>query len=158
MLAETCLLTDQDIYNSSKPDKYSINFSYLCKCIWLSCWYFPHWCVSGKIENETSIPQELWNFPTKQKAVVNEIISTRVYKFPNGFQELFLDDRYLAPELFILLKMQYKIIVYGTICTNRKEWDKFWWIFLKCSKGVCQRKIILIWSIQNCLVSWKTTK
>ncbi len=34
-----------------------------------------------------------------------------------------MDNRYSAPELFVMLKLKYKILACGTIRTNRKGWD-----------------------------------
>ncbi len=39
-----------------------------------------------------------------QKAVVNAIVSIGLYKDPFGFCELYMDNHYSAPELFVMLK------------------------------------------------------
>ncbi len=66
----------------SKPDKYWIDF------------FIPANASSGhnfiilifirKNENNISMPQDRWHLPRTQKAVMNAIVSTRLYKDPDG--------------------------------------------------------------------------
>jgi hypothetical protein len=37
--------------------------------------------------------------------------------------EIYMDNRYSAPELFVMLQEQYQIVACGTIRSNRKGWD-----------------------------------
>ncbi len=58
-----------------------------------------------------------------QKAAVNAIVSTGLYKDPDRFQELYMDNQYSAPELVVMLKTKYKSLACCTITTNRKGSD-----------------------------------
>ena len=58
-----------------------------------------------------------------QKAVVNTIISSGLENDLDGMRELYMDNRYTSPHLFILLREKYKILACGTIRANRKGWD-----------------------------------
>ncbi len=51
-------------------------------------------------------------------------LSTGLYKDPDGFQELYMDNWYSAKELFVMQKTKYKILSCCMILTNRKGWDQ----------------------------------
>ncbi len=74
----------------------------------------------GKNSENAFIPRELWDLPTAQKAVMNSIIATKLGNDPNGYQELYMDKIYSAPELFVMLKPKNKMLDHGTIRTNHK--------------------------------------
>ncbi len=61
----------------------------------------------GENEHNIGIVKDLWNLPTAQKVVVNEIVSIRLYMDPNGFHKLYMDNHYSALELFVVLKKKY---------------------------------------------------
>ncbi len=74
--------------------------------------------------NNVSLWQNTWNLPTAQKGVVNAVVVTRLCKDPNSYRELFMDNSYLALELFVILTSQYKILACRVICDNRMGWDQ----------------------------------
>ncbi len=104
--------------NNGKLDKYQIEF-----IIHVNAFdghnFIYHINVFLENENISSIPPNLWHLPTTQRAAVNIIVSTRLYKDPDGFRKFF-DNQESAPELFVMLKMQSMILASGTIYTNRK--------------------------------------
>ncbi len=55
--------------------------------------------------------QDLWHLLTTQKYVLNTIVLSGLYKYPDGYLELFMDNCHKEPELFVMLKTQYKILV-----------------------------------------------
>ncbi len=61
--------------------------------------------------------------PNNIKAVANAIVPTRLYIDINGFKELYMNNQYSAPDLFVILKTKYMTLACSTICTNRKGWD-----------------------------------
>ncbi len=63
------------------------------------------------------------NLPTTQKAVVNSIIAKQLGDNPYGYCKLYTENRYSAPEIFVMLKLKYKILAYGTIRPNKKGWN-----------------------------------
>ncbi len=69
--------------------------------------------IREKLKN-IGIAEDLWKFPTTQKADVNAIVSTRLYTDPDRFCESYMDNHYSALELFIMLKTKYKILACGT--------------------------------------------
>ncbi len=70
------------------------------------------------------IAEDLWNLPMTKKVVMNAIVSTGLCMDPNGFHELYMNNCYSAPELFVMLKAKYKTLTCGTVWTNRKCWEK----------------------------------
>ncbi len=54
-----------------------------------------------------SIPLDLWSRPTTQKAVVNAVVSTGLCRDLYGYREVYVDNCYYAPEIFVMLKIQY---------------------------------------------------
>lgn len=104
-------------YNSSKPDKYHIDFSKGLNLIYHIDVY------EGKHATNARIVEEAWMLPTTQKAVVNEIVSCGIATDPDGMLEFFMDNRYTTPELFVLLQEKYHILACGTIRSNCKGWD-----------------------------------
>ncbi len=65
---------------------------------------------------------------------MNAVVSTGLYKDPNGYRELHLDNCYSVVEIFKLLKASNKILAYGIICTNREGWYEFYKNLSKTSK------------------------
>ena len=49
--------------------------------------------------------------PMMQKAVVNARVSSVIVDNPHGMREIYMDDCYLAPELFVMLKEKYKLLM-----------------------------------------------
>ncbi len=68
--------------------------------------------------------KDLWHLPTTQKGVVNAIVLSGLYKYPDGYWELYMDNHYTALELSVMLKAKYKIVACRTICSNHKSWDQ----------------------------------
>ena len=52
--------------------------------------------------------------PTTQKAVVNAIIQAKLGKDPDDMRRMFMDNRYTAAQLLILLREQLDILGSGT--------------------------------------------
>jgi hypothetical protein len=77
----------------------------------------------GKNSSNAHIAEEAWNLPTTQKAVVNAVIALGIENDPEGMREMYMDNRYTSPHLFVLLQEKYKILACGTIRANRKGWD-----------------------------------
>jgi len=74
----------------------------------------------GKNSENAFNPREIWDLPTTQKAIMYSIIATKLGADLNGYQELYMDNIYSAPELFLMLKLKYKLLACGTIRTNHK--------------------------------------
>ena len=56
--------------------------------------------------------------PTMQKAVVNALASCGIVNDPDGMRKIYMDNHYLALELFLMLREKYKILACGTIHQN----------------------------------------
>ncbi len=110
-------------YNASKPDKYRIDFFVLVNASKGKNFIFHLDVYQGKNATNAHITQEAWHLPTTQKAVVNAVISSGINNDPDGMRELYMDNRYTAPELFVLLREKYQVLACGTIRSNRKGWD-----------------------------------
>ena len=59
-----------------------------------------------------------------QKAVANAIVQAHLDEDSDGMRQLFMDNRYTSPLLFILLREKFDILCAGTICCNRVGWPK----------------------------------
>jgi hypothetical protein len=110
-------------YNSSKPDKYRIDFFVLVNASSGKNFIYHIDVYQGKNATNAHIAEEAWSLPTTQKAVVNAVISSGIDNDPEGMREIYMDNRYTSPDLFVLLREKYKILACGTIRTNRKGWD-----------------------------------
>lgn len=105
-------------YNASKPDKYRIDFFVLVNLSQCKNFIYHLDIYQGKNSNNAHIVEEAWHLPTTQKAVVNAIISSGIHNNPEGMREIYMDNRYTAPELFLLLRERYQILACGTIRSN----------------------------------------
>jgi hypothetical protein len=129
-------------YNSSKPDKYRIDFFVLVNTSQGLNFIYHIDVYQGKNATNAHIDEEAWTLPTTQKAVVNAIVSSGISTDPDGMHELYMDNRYTAPELFILLQEKYQILACGTIRSNCKGWNcKIMNLSKKSSKGVFASKV-----------------
>ena len=90
-------------YNSSKPDKYRIDFFVLVNTSQGINFIYHIDVYHEKNATHTHIVEEAWSLPTTQKAVINAVVSSGISTDPNGMQELYMDNWYTAPELFLLL-------------------------------------------------------
>ncbi len=105
-------------YNSSKPDKYRIDFFVHVNATDGKNFIYHLDVYQGKNTNNAHIVEEAWSLPTTQKAVVNVIVKSGISNDPFGKRELYMDNRYTAPELFVLLREKYQILCCGTIRNN----------------------------------------
>jgi hypothetical protein len=86
--------------------------------------FFYHLDVyQGKNSTNVFIAEEAHNLPTTQKAVVNAIVLSGIANEPDGMREMYMDNRYSAPTLFVLLREKYNILACGTVQSNRKGWN-----------------------------------
>ena len=65
----------------------------------------------GKNTNNAHIAEEAWSLPTTQKAVVNAVVKSGIGNDPFGKCELYMDNRYTNPELFVLSREKYQKII-----------------------------------------------
>ena len=110
-------------YNSSKPGKYRIDFFVLVNTTNGINFIYHLDVYQGKNATNAHIAEEAWTLPTTQKAVVNAIVSSGISTDPDGMREIYMDNRYSAPELFVMLREKYQILAFGTVRSNRKGWD-----------------------------------
>jgi hypothetical protein len=113
----------------------------------------------GKNTTNAYIIQEAWYLPTTQKVVVNTIVSSGISNDPDGMHELYMDNHYTAPELFVLLCEKYQILACGTIHSNRTGWDSNHIMNLKKSspRGTSLVKILFGQWNDNKIVSFIST-
>ena len=78
----------------------------------------------GKNATNSYIREEAKKLPTTMKAVVNACYALELHKGTNGFRHLFMDNRYAAPQLLVILRDRLKILATGTVRTNRVGWSK----------------------------------
>ena len=76
-------------YNSSKPNKYRIDFFVLVNAN--KGWNFIYHIdvYQDKISTNAHIVEEAWHLPTTQKAVVNAVLSSGISTDPNGMREIY---------------------------------------------------------------------
>ena len=58
-----------------------------------------------------------------QKAVVNAIVLSGIANEPNAMREIYMDNRYSVPTLFVLLQEKYNIVACGTVRSNHTGWN-----------------------------------
>jgi hypothetical protein len=58
-----------------------------------------------------------------QKAVVNAVMSCGLANDTDGMRELYIDNHYSSPSLFVLIQEKYNKLACDAICSNRKGWD-----------------------------------
>eukprot|EP00956_Cyclotella_meneghiniana_P008474 scaffold11429_cov48-Cyclotella_meneghiniana.AAC.4 len=110
-------------YNSNKPDKYRIDFFIMANATSGNNFIYHIDVYQGKNATNAFIAKEAWGLPTTQKAVVNAVISSGIANDPDGMREIYMDNSYSAPTLFVLLREKYQILACGTIRTNRVGWN-----------------------------------
>ena len=55
----------------------------------------------GKYATNAFIMAEAYNLLTKQKAVINAIVKSGIANEPNGMREIYMDNKYSVPTLFV---------------------------------------------------------
>ena len=108
-------------YNSSKPDKYHIDFFVLVNASSGMNFIYHLDVYQGKNATNAFIVAEVQNLPMMQKAVVNAIVMSRIANEPNGMREIYMDNRYSVPILFlfVLLQEKYNSLACSTVRSNR---------------------------------------
>ncbi len=86
---------------------------------------------------------------------MNAVVSTELYKDPSSYRELYMDNHFAAPDCFVMLKTQCKIVAYGTVHTNRKMWDLSYMDLAKQPERGASKSIIKR-LLEYCLDSGKT--
>ena len=79
-------------YNSSKPDKYRIDFFVLVNASEGKNFIYHLDVYQGKNSTNAHITEEAWKLPTTQKAVVNAVIASGINNDPHGMQEIYMDN------------------------------------------------------------------
>ena len=90
--------------NSNKADKYRIDFFILVNAAKGKHFIYHIDVYKGKNAANIHVIEEAWNLPTIQKAVVNAIVGSGISNDPDGMREIYMDNHYLAPELFVTLR------------------------------------------------------
>ena len=78
----------------------------------------------GKNTKSINIPDKIAHMPTTQKAVLTAVIQSGFGNNPEGMWRLFMDNRYTAALLFVILQETHKILCIGTTRANRIGWPK----------------------------------
>jgi hypothetical protein len=110
-------------YNASKPDKYRIDFFVLVNASDGKNFIYHFDVYQGKNATNAHTVEEAWGLPTTQKAVVNAVVSSGIINDTEGMREIYMHNRYTAPELFVTLPEKYQLLACRTIRTNQKGWD-----------------------------------
>jgi hypothetical protein len=110
-------------YNARKPDKYRIDFFVMVNTSFGMNFIYHLDVYQGKNATNAFVVVEAHNLPTTQKAVVNTIVLSGIANEPNGIREMYMDNRYSMPTLFILLREKYSILACGTVWSNRIGWN-----------------------------------
>jgi len=100
----------------------------------------------GKNSTNAYIKCVAWNLPTTQKAVVNAVLCSGLENDPDRMRELYMDNRYSSPSLFVVLREKYQILACGTIRSNRKRWDSK---IMNLSKSLPQGSSLLKYDPMN---------
>ena len=110
-------------YNLLKTNRYCIDFFVLVNTRQELNFICNIDVYQGKNATNTHIVKEVWSLPTTQKAVINAVVLLGISTDPDGMHELYMDNCYVAPELFGLLREKYQILACGIIWSNSKGWN-----------------------------------
>ena len=110
-------------YNKDKPNKFRVDFFVLANNTSEKFFTIHLDVYQGKNAANIGIPGEIQTLPTTQNAVINAIMQSKIANDPNGKRCVFMDSRYPAAALFILLREQCNILCSETIRKNRIGWS-----------------------------------
>ena len=89
-------------YNKDKPNKFRVDFFILCDA---HQYFISHIDVyQGKNGANIGIHPDCIHMPTTQKAVANAILCSGISNDPNGYREVYTDNRYSSVELALFLR------------------------------------------------------
>ena len=111
-------------YNKNKPKKFRVDFFVLANNAPYNYFIVHIDVYQGKNFESIGIPEEIKSLPTTQKAIANAVMQAGKGNDPDGMRWLFMDNRYTAAPLFILLREQFDILCAGTTSKNRIGWPK----------------------------------
>jgi len=104
-------------YNKDKPEKYWADFFILADA---RDYFIYHLDVyQGKNKVNIDIHHTVKHLPTTQKAVANSILKARIDNDRDGCRHMFMENRYAAPQLFVLMLTNYNIRTVGICRANR---------------------------------------
>ena len=110
-------------YNSSKPDKCRIDFFVLVNASCGKNFTYHLDVYQGKNATNAVIAAKAHTLLMTQKAVVNSIVLSGIANKPYGMREIYMDNRYSTPTLFVLLRENYKTLACGTVRSNHMGWN-----------------------------------
>lgn len=93
--------------NSSKPDMYRIELFVLIYATNGKNFIYHTEVYQGKRSNNVHIVEEAWSLPTSQKSVANAVVRSGISNVLFGEPELYMDNCYIIPDLFVLLRGKY---------------------------------------------------
>ena len=109
-------------YNKDKPNKFRVDFFILCDS---KKYFISHLDVyQGKNGTDIHEVEQVRGMASTQKAVANAIITANLSNDPCGYREVYCDNRYASPELAVYLRENCRILMSGTMRSNRKGFEK----------------------------------
>ena len=145
------------MYNKDKPNKFRVDFFILSDTEMLHIPYLD--VYQGKNAANIDIDESVRAFPTTQKAVLNAVIRAGLSNDPQGSRVIAMDNRYAAPELFVVLLEIHDIYASGTTRSNRIGYpkdDERLTVPRGAERG--EFKMVVDWSNQLAAIEWKDSK
>ena len=101
-------------YNKDKPNKFRVDFFVLANNTPEKYFIVDLDVYQGKNAENIGIAKEIEKLPTTQKAVVNAVINSKIANDPKGMRKIFMDNRYTAALLLVMLREKYGLLDAGT--------------------------------------------
>ena len=118
-------------YNSNKPNKFRVDFFVLSDSENYAILHLD--VYQGRNTSMVNIPRLARGLPTTQRAVVTACHAIGLDRVVDGCRHIAADNRYMCPELLVLLRLKFNCLGSGTCRANRTGWDTKGWLLKKTS-------------------------
>ena len=106
------------IYNKDKLNKFRVDFFVIADSKYNFIYHLD--VYQGKNKANIDIVPIVSTLPTTQKAVANAIIKSGINNDVHGSRHIFMDNRYAAPQWFVIMLKEWNLRGVGTCKSNRK--------------------------------------
>jgi len=129
-------------YNSNKPNKFRVDFFVLSDSENYAILHLD--VYQGRNTSMVNIPRLARGLPTTQRAVVTACHAIGLDRVVDGCRHIAADNRYMCPELLVLLRLKFNCLGSGTCRANRKGWDtKGWLLIIEENKSKGDYEVVL---------------
>ena len=109
-------------FNKDKPQKFRVDFFIMASSANYAILHLH--VYQGKNATNSNIRPSIHKFSTTMKAVLNACYALGLHKETEGMHHISMDNRYMAPQLAVILRKRFNCFWTGTVRSNRVGWDK----------------------------------